>query len=363
MRARARIVAAIVGKDLRLFSRDRFYLFITVLGLVFFGGLFWLLPATVEATVPVGIHLPGAKQLVDDAADDAGDEGFAITAFDSAGALEDAVAEGEDVAAGLAFPDGFVASVIAGEPTTVELYVGAEVPEGLRPALAGAAREVAFAIAGDAPPVEVPEVEGMVLGIDRADDPLSLREQLRPLVVFIVLTMEMFALASLVAVELAQRTATALVTTPARVSDVLAAKAVLGTVLAFGQAVLIALVTGTLTHRPGLILTVLALGALLVTGIGLLAGSTGQDFVGVVFWSVLLFVPLAIPAFAVLFPGTPEWWVQVLPSYGLVETLVRTAGYDEGWAEAWPYLGALAAWCVGLFVVGTAVLGRRVART
>jgi ABC-2 type transport system permease protein len=242
------------------------------------------------------------------------------------------------------------------------VLIAGEAPEGLRPMLDGAVREIAFALAGDEPPVLLPDLREMVLGVDRSGTPLSLRDQLRPLLIFVVLLMEMFALASLVAVELAQRTVTAVLVTPARVSDLLAAKTVLGATLAFGQALLIVLATGTLAHAPGLILLALLLGAILATGFGLLAGATGGDFVTIVFVSVLFFVPLAIPAFAVLFPGTPAMWIRLLPSHGLVEVLVGTTAYGEGWAEAWPHLVGLAAWGAAIFALATVVLGRRVQR-
>ncbi len=355
-------VTAIVAKDVRLFLRDRFYLFITVLGLVMFGGLFWVLPATVEEQLPVGVHLPGAEALLEAGLDDAGEEGLDVTVFRSAEALEEAVAAGDDLVAGLDFPADFLAAAAAGRPTTVRVLIAGQAPEGLQGALAAGVREIAHELAGNPLPVTMPELDEMVLGVDRAGDPVALREQLRPLLIFVVLLMEMFALASLVAIEIAQRTAAAVLVTPARVGDLLAAKALLGTGLAFGQAVLIALVTGTLVHAPALILLALLLGALLVTGFGLMAGATGQDFVAIVFWSVLFFIPLMVPAFAVLFPGTPALWVQALPSYGLVETLVRTTTRGAGWAEVWPYLAVLAAWCAVAFAAGTAVLARRVAR-
>jgi ABC-2 type transport system permease protein len=368
MGTRGGAVAAIVAKDVRLFARDRFYVLISALGLILFAGVYWALPATVESTVRVGVHLPGAETLLRGAlaaggpgVAEAAEQGLQISVHRSAEDLERAVAD-EEAVAGLDFPEGFLEDVTAGRATTVRVLLAGEAPEGLRPMLDGAVREIAFAVAGDEPPVVLPDLRQMILGVDRADAPLSLRDQLRPLLIFVVLLMEMFALAALVAVELAQRTVTAVLVTPARISDVLAAKTILGTALAFGQALLIALVTGTLAHAPGVILLALLLGAVLVTGFGLLAGATGGDFVTIVFVSVLFFVPLAIPAFAVLFPGTPALWIQLLPSYGLVEVLVRTAGYGEGWTEAWPYLLGLAAWGAATFGVGTAVLGRRVQR-
>ena len=355
-------VAAIISKDLRLFSRDRFYVLITVLGLVMFGGVFWVLPADVEERIPIGLHLPGGQPLIEEGLEEAGEEGLDLALFESSEQLETAVADGNALVAGLDFPDGFIEAAASGQPTTVRVLLGGEAPEALRPALSASVNELVLTIAGDEPPVTLPELDEMVLGEDRAGDPVPLREQMRPMLVFLVLLMEMFALASLVATEIAGRTATAVLVTPTRVSQLLAAKALLGTVLAFSQALVIAGVTGALGHAPGLVVVTLLLGSILVTGFGLLAGATGQDFIAIVFWSVLLFIPLAIPAFAVLFPGSPSTWVQALPSHGLVEALVRVTIYGGGWAEAWPHLAALAGWCVAAFGAGAAVLGVRVRR-
>ncbi len=372
MGGRANAVATIVAKDVRLFARDRFYLFISVLSLVFFGGLFWLLPASVETTASVGVHLPGVESLLEqggrppDALDDGfgqpGEHGLEVVSYGSSSQLERAVADGEEIVAGLDFRADFLERLTSGQPTTVRLLLAGDAPEALRPALAGAVRELASAIAGDEPPVVVPELDEMILGVDRSDAPLSMRDQLRPMLIFIVLLMEMFALASLVAVEIAQRTVTAVLVTPARISDLLAAKTLFGAVLAFGQALLIALVTGALGHAAGTVLLALALGAVLATGFGLLAGATGKDFIGIVFVSVVLFIPLMIPAFAVLFPGTPALWIRMLPSYGLVEVLLRVSGHGDGLAEVWQHLVALLAWCVAVFGAGTAVLHARLRR-
>jgi ABC-2 type transport system permease protein len=354
---RLQLVAAIVGKDLRLFARDRFYVVITVVGLVFYVGVFWLLPATVDETYTLGVHLEGGAELLAQAT---GEEGLDLVPFASSAALEAAV-EQEEVLGGLDFPDGFLPAAATGQPTTVRVLLGGQAPEELRPALVAGVREIAFAVAGDDLPVTLPTAEEIVLGPDRG--PLPLREQLRPLLVFLVLLVEMFALASLVAAEIAQRTVSAVLVTPARVADLLAAKGLLGTALAFGQAVLLALATGTLLRAPLLLGVALLLGAVLVTGFGLLAGSTGRDFVGIIFWSMLFMIPMAVPAFAVLFPGEPAAWIRALPTAGLVDVIVGAAAHGEGWAEGAGQLATLAAWCVAVFAAGVVVLGHRVART
>lgn len=364
-------VLAIAAKDLRLFARDPFFTLVSVLGLGFYALVFWLLPATVEESVPVGLHLPGVQPQVLEAVTAGADEGFALRVYPSSRALQDAVREGEQVVAGLDLPAGFLDPALGATaaapgpdaaPPRVRLLLGGDVPPAVRDALGGVVRELALSLSGQPPPVDLPPAEQLVLGVDRAGDPVTVREQLRPLLVFFVLLVEMFALASLVAVELAQRTITAVLATPARVVDVLAAKTLLGTGLAFGQAALLAAATLLLATRPGVVLLALLLGAVLVTGLGLLVGSLGQDFLTTVFLSVLLFVPLAIPAFAVLFPGSPAGWVRALPTAGLAEVLVRVTTDAAGFGELWPQLALLAGWGALAWVVGAAILRRRVVR-
>lgn len=355
-------VTAIIAKDLRLFLRDRFYLFITVLGLAFYVLVFWLLPATAEESIPIGLHLPGGEALLAEGLEGGVEQGLEVMSFPTSAALEAAVLAGDEVVAGLDFPEDFLAATASGTATTARVLLTGEAPAVLSEALSAAVTELALALAGQEPPVTFPEVEELVLGVDRSGQILSLREQLRPLLLLVVLLVEMFALASLVAAEIAQRTITAILATPARVRDVLVAKTVLGTSLAFGQAVLLAAITATLTRQALLVVVALLLGAVLVTGFGLMAGAIGRDFITIVFWSMAFFVPLAIPAFAMLFPGTPALWIRALPTYGLAETLVRVTGYGDGWAEVWPELTLLLVWGVVAFGVGAAVLSRRVVR-
>lgn len=360
MPVRVDLVKAIVAKDLRVFLRDRFYVLVTVMGLVFYVLVFWLLPDTVDESIGLGVHIPGGEQLIAQQAGAGG--GFQIVPFESREALEAAVTDGSEVAAGLDFPEGFLEQAATGEETTVRVVLSGGAPEELRPALVGGVREIVAAIGGGEPPVALPTMSDVVLGPDRTGQQLSMRERMQPLLVFLVLIVEMFALASLVAAEIAQKTVTAVLATPTRVRDLLAAKATLGTGLAFVQAMAIALATGALLQAPLLLTVALLLGAILVTGFGLIAGASGRDFISIVFWSLLFAIPLTIPAVAVLFPGAAADWVRGLPTYGLVETIVGVTAYGEGWAQAWRSLGLVAVWCVVAFVMGLAVLSRRVER-
>lgn len=354
-----RIVAAIVRKDLVAFSRDRFFAWMTVAGLVAYVAVFWFLPSDVDESVRLGVHAPGIDSLSD--ATLQGEIGLFLQHYPSREALVGAVEHGEDgVVAGIVFPERFLDDIAGGRSTQVELLVTADLPDEYRYLMSG----LVYAAAGIGAPgdsgaelISTP----VVLGVDRAGDQISLQEQMRPLLAFFVLMVETLALATLVASEVHARTVTAVLVSPATTGDFLTAKAVLGTGLAFTEAALLMAAIAGFGPNPGIVLVTLLLGALLVTGFGMVAGTLGRDFLGVLFWSMAFMVPLTIPAFGVLFRGDPAPWIKALPTYGLVETIVAVTADGEGWGAVAPALAGLAAWGVACLVLGTLVLKRRVA--
>ncbi|MEE4275952.1 MAG: ABC transporter permease, partial [Thermoleophilia bacterium] len=258
------LVAAIVRKDLREFGRDRLWLILTIVGLVMFIAVFWMLPGTVDETISVGVTPPdlaetliglsageGEAAPAEDDPEAQATQGLEVVRFDSEEELRAVVAgeaDGPDVAVGLAFPDDFAGRTADGEPVTVTVYVESGVPAEVRQAMESAVREIVYFAAGAAEGVDPMDVvpmrqETVVLGKDRAGEQVSMRERMRPLLAFFVLMMESLALAGLIAVEIQRRTVTALLVTPASLTDVLAAKSVLGTTLAFSETVLMLALT------------------------------------------------------------------------------------------------------------------------
>ncbi|MBN2114441.1 MAG: ABC transporter permease [Acidimicrobiia bacterium] len=372
------VVGAIVRKDLLEYGRDRLWVLLTVLVLVVVITLFWVLPAGVEGSVHLGVAgLPDPGEAL-------GGEGLVVVPFASTDELRRVVAgeaeawltpagalvrdpgaseppppgaERVSISLGIAFPEGFPE---VSEPGRATVYVDAGVPEEMTGALAGLVREVGYRAADVPLPVQVPDGLYVVLGEDRGGEEPSAREGFRPLFVFMTLMMELFAMASLIAKEIHERTVVAVLVTPATVGDVLAAKGIAGAASGFVQAVILLAAINSLSANPGLLLCLLALGALLVAGTAMLAGSSGRDFMSTLFWGMLFMVPLLVPALAALFPGTAAAWVRLLPSYPLVRGLVEVQSSGAGWADTLPELGLLAAWAAGLFGAGWLVLRRRV---
>jgi ABC-2 type transport system permease protein len=382
--SRATVISAIVRKDLAEYGRDRLWAFLTVLVIVIVIALFWILPDDVEESINAGISglEPSALVALGEAEEGLLPIGFpseselrAVIAGEATAWLSDGrttvVSEGQeppsgaervDVSIGLAFPNDFLEATAAGRSTEVTVYVDGAVPDEIENAMTSLVREIAFGVAGEPLPVDTGGVAQtfVVLGEDRAGDQVSARDGFRPIFVFLILMMEMFVMASLIAKEIQDRTVTAVLVTPATVGDVLAAKGIAGAVSGLAQAVIVLLAINSLSPQPLLILTLMLLGSVMISGTAMLAGSSGKDFMSTLFWGMAYMVPLLIPAFAALFPGTASAWVRALPSFPLVQGLVDVTTYGAGWSETLPELAALFAWCVGLFGLGFVVLRRKV---
>lgn len=405
--SRPAIIAALLRKEARAYSRDLVYVGLTVVLLIVLPILFRVMPDSVEESVPLAVT-PSFSEMVTEARGDlatqgvspaqlavlddldlAAEEGLQLVELDDADQLvgvldgtleawrtddgsvvvrdperepEPAGAEPENIDIGIVFPDGFIGDVMAGEQgVTVTVYADAEVPPEIRGAMSSFVRELAYQLAGRELPVVLPAEEEIVLGEDRAGDQVTLRERMRPLALFMILLMETFAMASLVSTEVAQRTVTAVLVTPARVSDFLIAKAIFGTLLSLGQAlVILALIGGLTAQNWSLLLTALLVGAVLFTGVALFVGSAGKDFMGQLFLAMLVTIPLLIPAFAALLPGSAAAWIQVIPTYPIIDVLVGATVYGATWAESWGSLAYATAWLVVVFGAGWLVLKRKV---
>ena len=379
--ARPALVAAIVAKDLRLFVRDRLWMTMTPLALVLFVALFWLLPARVDETLEVGVYPPILAETLAalrPAAGPAAAGGLDVVAFASAAQLAAAVQGGpaggghDDPAPapaiGVAFPDDFALAALQGRQLTVQLYLRASVPAAVRGAMGSALREAAYGLQAAlrgrtyaaSLPVRLPGIETIVVGEDRAGRQTTWRDRFRPLLACIVLMMEALAIAGLVAVEIQQRTVTAVLVTPVRAGDLITAKVLTGALLAGVQALLLLAATGSLGARWPVLVVLIVPAALLMSAVGIIAGAAGKDFIATLFYAMVFVVPLMVPAFGVLLPGATAAWVRCLPSYAFVQGVFAVADRGAGWTQAAPYLAATAAWSVVLIVVATAVLRKKV---
>lgn len=378
--ARVSIIGSIVRKDMVEYSRDKLWVFLSALVIAVMVGLFWILPDQVTESISLGIStngdnsiplgFEGSKELAlvrfatsaDLRSVVAGDAnawrtGDTVTVV-SVGSEGPGEAEKVPVVIGIGFPNGFLNDVRSEIPVRVEVFTTTDIPESTTLAIETMVERLTYQITGIELPVTVTSDSFKVLGEDRVGNQVSIRQNLRPMFVFMALLMEMFAMSALISREIQEKTATALLVTPARIGDLLAAKILSGAVSGFGQAAILLIALGAIGANPAGGLVLMALGAVMVAGTAMIAGSSGRDFIGTLFYGMLFMFPLLVPALAVVFPGTPPLWIRALPSYPLVDGLVQNVTYQHG--ALMSQIGLLAIWCVVIAGIGWVVLKRRV---
>ena len=346
-----RIVAALVAKDLSLFFRNKFFGLITALGLVLYIVIYFVMPSSVNETLQIGLY----AEVVPPAFEQVAEEGIAFETFESEDALVEAVTEGQ-YAAGVALPPDILDLLASGEKPQITIYSTVDTPQEVTDAVEVVIRELAYLQAGQPLAVDI-SVE--VLGPDMLGQQIPLRDRMRPLLAVFLVLFEMIGLAGLITDEVQQGTGRALLVTPMTVSDLFAAKGLLGVGLAFGQAALFMAIIGGLNSQPLIILTALLLGAVLVTGFAFLIASLSRDMMSGLGWGMLILVIFIIPAFGILFPGTVSAWAKVIPSYYLADTVHQAAAFGAGWSDVSLNLLVLLGVDLAVVVAGVAALGRR----
>ncbi len=348
----ARLISTLIKKDLVLFTRDRFYFLITVVGLVLYIILYMVLPSTVDETLHLGIYAPGEPEINQAVLEE---DGIAVMPFSTEEELQAAVNRNE-FPAGIALEENFHQMLLDGERPQVTVYFSREAPEELQGAITTMIRQLASIGAGAEVLVDM---QAEILGPDMIGEQIPWRDRMVPMLIILILGTEILSLASLVSTELQQNTVRALLVTPLKLGHLLSAKAILGVALAFLQVVLFAAIVGSLTREPGLLILVLLAGSLLVTGLGFLVASLSRDMMGVTSWGMIIVVIFFIPSVGVLVPGFISNWAGIIPSYHLTDAVNRITNYGAGFGDISGHLLVILAWSVAFAVTGTVLLRRR----
>lgn len=347
-------IMPMVAKDLRLFFRNRFFTFITVLGLVFYAILYLAMPQTVDEIIELGLYAPTTEQAMTKILKE---EGVTFLVVDTEEALKQAVLD-EQVMGGIALPAGMLEQMAKGQKPTVNIILPSDSSQDIRDVMVVIVENLALTLSGN--PLNI-QVNEETLGPNMAGVQIPPRDRMLPLFVIMVLMMETLSLASLIAEEIQTGTLRALLVTPMSVRELFLGKGITSVLMTFIQAVLLMLIIGGLKHQPFIILTTLLFGALLVTGIGFLMASVGKDMLSVMGLGILVIVLLGVPAFGVMFPGTVTGWAKVIPSHYLVDTVHQVANFDAGWSQVWQNLLILLGADALLFWLGVVVLKRKFA--
>lgn len=264
--------------------------------------------------------------------------------------------EAHEFDAGLVLPGEIDADLAAGVRPELQLYISGSSLASTRVVLGVTTLSVFREVAGQSPPVDVAVTR---LG---DEDFVPIEDRLLPLVVaYAVVIAGMFLPALSLVDERQKRTLDAVLVTPARMSEVLLGKALLGVALALAMGLVTLAVNDAFGGAPLAMAAFLLVGALMMAEVGLILGSWARDsntlFSAVKGGGILIFAPVVF----ILFPGLPQWISQLIPTHYFLSPIYEIAVTGAAFADQAVDLAVGAAICVALLPAVLAV-GRRAER-
>lgn len=334
------MVRKLLLRDLRLGPRSPLVLWALVLPIFLtlmirgvFGSLFDAQPRLGIADLDSSAVTTQAERL----------EGLEVSVYGTEDALRSAVADNA-VDAGIVLPAGFDDAVRSGERPTLDLLVAGESLASNRILVAVATLDLVRGVAGQQPPAEV---EIVTLG----EAGLTIDARMVPLLVIMAVAVGgvMAAAAGLVQ-EKERGTITALLVTPVSAMDVLAAKGLLGVILATLTGLMTLALNGGFGSSPAVLVLAVGVGAVMMAEVGVLLGSwaKNQNTLFTAWKSGAIF--LLLPVFFYLWPGLPQWIPRLSPTYYFLQPIFELAVEGGTAAGVWMDLLIAAAICAALLV-------------
>jgi len=347
-----KLIITLLKKDLTLFPRDRFYSILTVAGVLIFVILYLAMPGTVDDTLKIGIF-ESEPAGTGDALDQF--EGIEIQSFSSPEELLEAVRRNQ-LPAGLVIRGNLAQELAANAKPEIVLYISTAIDRDTQFAIEIMIKQIVSIATGQEQPVQL---QISVMGTDRLNAPLPWRDRLIPVLALVILGTEMLSLASLISTELEQKTIQALLLTPLKIQHIFLSKALLGTGMAFSQAIIFLAVTGGLVREPQAILLITLLGSILVTGLGFLIAALSRNMLSIASWGVIILIIFLIPSYGALCPGLTTEWIKLIPSYYLVDAISHTLFGTSRFTTIDLNLLVLLDWSIIVIMIGLLALRRR----
>ena len=319
-----RTIKTLIAKDFKLFFRNKFFGVMTIFGIILYLVFYFIMPNTVDEEIEIGLYAPQAFSMFYENIE----EGLIIRNMKTEDELKQAVTD-KELHIGISFPEDIQKSLMSGKKPQIFVYYSSDLSDEIKEMYTILIGEMINQMSGFE--IDIDEVE-IVLGPDMGGKQIPYRDRMLPLFAVMLLITETLGLANLITSELEEGTIQALLTTPMKVTDLFVGKGITGVFLAFSPAVLLMIITGSLTQNVSLIITSLLLGSIMVTGLAFFIASLSKDMMSVIAWGTLLMIVLFIPAFTVIFPGPVSGWIKVIPSFFLVDTLHRAVNFDIGWS-------------------------------
>lgn len=339
-----RRVAILLGKDFKYGSKGFIFIMAIVAPILISLVLNLVFGTFFSQTAKLGINDQGNSRLVDLVS---ASDSVQTRTYASADDLTRAVEVGA-VDMGVSLPDNFDEDALSGNSIVLPAYVWGESLAKNRGILLASINSAVRQLAGQEVPVQI---ETITLG-DAQSVPWS--DRLLPFVLLYAVTIGgMMVPASLIVDEKQKRTLTALAITPTTLGDILAAKGLMGVILAMVMSIVILLMNQAFGVQTGLLMIVLGLGAVLAALFGLVLGALVKD-INTLFATIKgIGILLYAPVFIYMFPQIPQWIGNIFPTYYIIQPVVEISQRGGTWSDIVFEVSILAGLIVLMLVVVT----------
>jgi len=339
-----RRVAILLGKDFKYGSKGFIFIMAIVAPILISLVLNLVFGTFFSQTAKLGINDQGNSRLVDLVS---ASDSVQTRTYASADDLTRAVEVGA-VDMGVSLPDNFDEDALSGNSLVLPAYVWGESLAKNRGILLASINSAVRQLAGQEVPVQI---ETITLG-DAQSVPWS--DRLLPFVLLYAVTIGgMMVPASLIVDEKQKRTLTALAITPTTLGDILAAKGLMGVILAMVMSIVILLMNQAFGVQTGLLMIVLGLGAVLAALFGLVLGALVKDINTLFATMKGIGILLYAPVFIYMFPQIPQWIGNIFPTYYIIQPVVEISQRGGTWSDIVFEVSILAGLIVLMLVVVT----------
>lgn len=344
-----RRVAILLGKDFKYGSKGFVFIMAIVAPILISLVLNLVFGTFFSQTAKLGINDQGDSLLVNIVL---ASDSVRTRTYASADDLMRAVEAGA-VDMGVSLPENFDEDALSGNSIVLPAYVWGESLAKNRGILLASINSAVRQLAGQEVPVHI---ETTTLG-DAQSVPWS--DRLLPLVLLYAVTIGgIMVPASLMVDEKQKHTLTALAITPTTQGDILAAKGLMGVILALVMSIVILLMNQAFGVQTGLLMIVLGLGAVLAALFGLVLGALVKE-INTLFATIKgIGILLYAPVFVYMFPQIPQWIGKIFPTYYIVQPVVEISQQGGAWSDIVFEVSILAGLIV-LMLVLTPLAARR----
>src|SRR5688572_26694369 len=334
----SRVVAAIARKDIVDAIRNR-YLLVALTTPLFVAILFRILLPGVSSlnTMTIVVHDPGDSRLVSQLR---ASTQINLVKANSAEGLPNEV-ENSEAVGGLAVPANFNADVEAEQQPEVTVYVNNKKSSIQQAVLKQLLEQQVLALVEPIPA----KLSWIDVGKEAGAQPqvgFNLNQMLFPLLLLLTFVMSGALVVPLLLVEEKEkRTLDFLLTSPARLTEIITGKALTGVVYSLLIAGVLLAINYKLVGNWPLTLLSVFLGLLFVVAVGLFMGSLFQNTMQVNTWASLVLLVLLTPGFPSLnLPAGLGTVLRFIPTHYFVEALMLSlTGTDS--ARLWGNLAVV----------------------